>query len=107
MIETSFDSKIFRVQSEHSYGTKRDSSPETESTNVTITGGAHGHSDHIYSAEADMDDTNDNRDGSETDTDIENKDDEKLVAAINAIDHMYSTSTERKSPRFRYLFVSL
>ena len=44
-----------------------------------------------------------NRDGSETDTDIENKDNDKLAAMNSVVDHMYSTSTERKSPRFRYL----
>ena len=74
-----------------------------ETTNVA--GGSYGHSDHIYSAEVDMDTTVDNRDGSETDTDIENKDNNDKLAAINSVvDHMYSTSTERKSPRFRYLF---
>ena len=74
-----------------------------ETTNVA--GGSYGHSDHIYSAEVDMDTTVDNRDGSETDTDIENKDNNDKLAAMNSVvDHMYSTSTERKSPRFRYLF---
>jgi len=86
-----------RVQSEHSYGTTRDSSPEPEVENRLW--GEHGGQlgDHLYSA-----DKEDTAEDTETDTDPENNDvlEEENSANVR-VDHQYSSSQERKSPRFR------
>ena len=84
-----------RVQSEHSYGTMRDSSPEPEHGGHP--GGQLG--DHLYSA-----DKEDTAEDTETDTDPENNDilEEENSANVR-VDHQYHTSQERKSPRFRYM----
>ena len=84
-----------RVQSEHSYGTMRDSSPELEHGGHP--GGQLG--DHLYSA-----DKEDTAEDTETDTDPENNDilEEENSANVR-VDHQYHTSQERKSPRFRYM----
>ena len=90
-----------RVQSEHSYGTKRDSSPEPEVENRLWPehGGQLG--DHLYSA-----DKEDTAEDTETDTDPENNDvlEEENSANVR-VDHQYSSSQERKSPRFRYVIL--
>jgi len=78
-----------RVHSEHSYGTKRDSSPEGSETKVERD---YTRSDHIYFADVE-------RDEEETDTDNE--------GTVNPLgqDHEYFSSPERErsSPRFRKL----
>ena len=92
MIETSYTLTPpgSRVHSEHSYGTKRDSSPEHEHNDQQHEGDHHEHShqqhggDHLYSADKEETETDDN--------------DEELVARG---DHPYFSSPERKSPRFR------
>ena len=88
-----------RVHSEHSYGTMRDSSPEPE--HVGHPGGQLG--DHLYSA-----DKEDTAEDTETDTDPENNDvlEEENSANVR-VDHQYHTSQERKSPRFRYMIISM
>ena len=86
-----------RVQSEHSYGTMRDSSPEPEHGGHP--GGQLG--DHLYSA-----DKEDTAEDTETDTDPENNDvlEEENSANVR-VDHQYHNSQERKSPRFRYVLI--
>ena len=76
-----------RVHSEHSYGTKRDSSPECGEARVET---EYDRSDHIYSV---------GRDNEETDSDIE------LTENQPGQDHQYFSSPERErsSPRFRKL----
>ena len=90
-----------RVQSEHSYGTTRDSSPEPETANRLR--GEHGGQmgDHLYSA-----DKEDTAEDTETDTDPENNDvlEEENSANVR-VDHQYFSSQERKSPRFRYVII--
>ena len=83
-----------RVQSEHSYGTMRDSSPDPE-----YGGQGHPRGDHLYSA-----DKEDTTEDTETDSDPENNEvmEEEDSDNVRA-DHQYYTEThERKSPRFRY-----
>ena len=82
---------IARVQSEHSYGTKRDSSPEGTEAKL---GADYNRSDHIYSADAERDDE-------ETDTDNE------MTDKPPGEDHQYFSSPERErsSPRFRLVSV--
>lgn len=76
-----------RVQSEHSYGTKRDSSPEASEARVETD---YNRSDHIYSADAEREDE-------QTDTDTE------VTDKPPGEDHQYFSSPERErsSPRFR------
>eukprot|EP00090_Calanus_glacialis_P045399 TRINITY_DN8409_c0_g1_i1.p1 TRINITY_DN8409_c0_g1~~TRINITY_DN8409_c0_g1_i1.p1 ORF type:complete len:531 (-),score=145.31 TRINITY_DN8409_c0_g1_i1:76-1668(-) len=71
------------VHSEHSYGTKRDSSPEDEQRN------SFEKTDHIYSAAT-----------SETGKDNPKVDD---VKSTGREDHQYFQHSERSSPRFRKL----
>jgi len=73
------------VHSEHSYGTKRDSSPEDEQRN------SFERTDHIYSAATMI---------SETSKDKQAVDD---VKSTGREDHQYFQLSERSSPRFRKL----
>ena len=91
-----------RVQSEHSYGTMRDSSPEMEDRGRQDGQGRPGGQlgDHLYSADKEADTAED----TETDTDPENNDVLEEENSDNVrVDHLYHTSHERKSPRFRYV----